>query len=467
MKYPKMKNATLLAFATVLAPCVLTAQQSLIPEAPPVKLVAESEPPPPVQQQSSSSQTSAASKPRLTLAEAERLAQQHNPDISVAHLLALGQAQVTREVRSTELPTATGSLTAVGAHDLSRITAGQINNPSVYDRAAGGLSVSQLITDFGRTHHLVQSARANAAAQLENERATREDIALAVDQAFFQTLTAQAVLKVANGTVAERQTTVDEISALAKSKLRSTLDLSFAQVELSQAQLMQLDAQNSVDAAFANLNAILGEESDRSFELVDPTPSVPQAAPVDAEAMVRAAFQARPDLASAMDAATAARQYSSAERALWMPTVSALAVAGGTPVRADQIQSNWYGAAGANINVPVFNGFLFNARASEAKMRANAAEEHVRSLRNIIARDVRTAVLNAQNAFQRIGVTQQMLNQANMSLDLAQTRYKLGLSGIVELSQAQLGQTQAQIAYTNARYSYQTSLAVLRFQTGQ
>jgi outer membrane protein len=52
-------------------------------------------------------------------------------------------------------------------------------------------------------------------------------------------------------------------------------------------------------------------------------------------------------------------------------------------------------------------------------------------------------------------------------LDLAQTRYKLGLSGIVELSQAQLAQTQAEIAYANARYAYQTALAVLSFQTGQ
>ncbi len=468
MKTAKLNIAIRWASAAILGPSILVAQQSSIPSAPPVKLIAQAlQPASPAQQQPTTSPGNSPTYPRLTLADAEHMAQEHNPDISVAHLLALGQVQVTREVRSAELPTATGSLTAVGAHDLSRITAGQINNPSIYDRAAGGLSVSQLITDFGRTHHLVQSAKANAAAQLENERATRQDVTLAVDQAFFQALSAQAVLQVAKGTVSERQTTVDEISALAKSQLRSTLDLSFADVQLSQAKLMQLDAQDSVDAAFANLNSILGAETDQRYDLVDPTPPASQAAPADSEAMVQAAFQARPDLASAMDSATAAKQYSSAERALWMPTVSALAVAGGTPVRADQIQSNWYGAAGANISIPIFNGFLFNARASEAQLRAGAAAEHVRSLRIVIARDVRTAVLNAQNAFQRIGVTQQMLSQANMALDLAQTRYKLGLSGIVELSQAQLGQTQAQIDYTNARYSYQTALAVLRYQTGQ
>jgi outer membrane protein len=381
--------------------------------------------------------------------------------------LALAQAQVTREVRSGELPTATGSLTAVGAHENSRITAGLINNPSIYDRAAGGLTVTQLITDFGRTHNLVRSAQSNAKAQLEDERATELDITLTVDQAFYQALTSQAVLKVAEGTVNQRLATADQVGALAKQKLRSSLDLSFANVQLSQAKLLLLDAQNSAADAMASLNTVLGSEQDVQYALVDETTASPDPAPQDAEALLQTALSARPDLAALNDNYTAARQFSTAERELWMPTVSALAAAGATPVRADQIQSSWYGAAGANINIPVFNGFLFNARAQEAKLRANAAGEQVRNLRDVIARDLRTAVLDAQNAFQRIGVTQEMLNESNMALDLSQARYKIGLSGIVELTQAQLAQTQAEIAYANARYAYQTALAVVRFQTGQ
>ena len=409
----------------------------------------------------------APSGPRLTLADAERTAIERNPNISVARLLALAQAQVTREVRSNELPTATGSLTAVGAHDNSRITAGFLNNPSVYDRAAGGLTVSQLITDFGRTHNLVKSAQSNAKAQLENQRATEFDITLTVDEAFYQALTSQEVLKVAEGTVNQRQATVDQVGALEKSKIKSDLDLSFANVQNSQAKLLMLDACNNAASAMANLNAVLGSEQNQQYTLVDENTGNPEPPPQDAEALLQTALAARPDLAALNDKYTGARQFSTAERELWMPTVSALAAAGGTPVRADQIQSSWYGAAGANINIPIFNGFLYNARAQEAKLRANAAGEQVRNLRDMIARDLRAAVLNAQNAFQRIAVTQEMLSQSNLALDLAQARYKIGLSGIVELTQAQLEQTQAQIAYTNARYAYQTALAVVRFQTGQ
>ena len=172
-------------------------------------------------------------------------------------------------------------------------------------------------------------------------------------------------------------------------------------------------------------------------------------------------------MAAMNDESVAAKQYSTAQRELWMPTISALGAVGGTPVRADQIQSSWYGAAGANISIPVFNGSLFNAEAKEAKLRAQADREKVRGLRDTIARDVRTAVLNARAAFQRIGVTQELLKQANFALDLAQARYKIGLSSIAELTQAQLAQTQAEIANTSARYAYQTALAEVRYQVGQ
>ncbi len=396
-----------------------------------------------------------------------RLAIRNNPNISVARLLALAQAQVTREVRSTELPSATADLTAVGAHDNSRITAGLLNNPSVYNRAAGGLMVSQLITDFGRTHNLVLSAQSTAKAQLESERATELDITLTVDQAFYQALTAQAVLKVAQETVAERQATVDQVGALTKAKIRSDLDLSFANVQLSQAKLLLLDAQNSQQAAMAALNNVLGSEQNQQYSLVDKTNGNPPPAPEDAESVIQAAFTARPDLAALNDKFIAARQFSTAQRDLWMPTVSAIAAVGGSPVRADQILSSWYGTAGANISIPVFNGFLYNSQEKEAKLRAQAAQEDVRNLRDVIARDVRTAVLNAQTAYQRISVTQQLLDQANFALDLASARYKIGLSGIVEISEAQLNQTQAEIANTDARYAYQTALAVVRYEIGQ
>lgn len=444
-------------------------QRSTLPDAPAAQLLPQMGQALPMAQQDTTptAQPNQAGEPKLTLAQAEQMALEHNPNISVARLLQLAQGEMIREARSSELPNSFLNLTAVGAHENSRITAGDLNNPTVYDRAAGGLTVSQLLTDFGRTHSLVRNAQSNAKAQIENERATVDDIRLAVDQTFYQALTAQAVLRVAQQTVTTRQATGEQIGALTKQNLRSTLDLSLAQVQVSQAQLLVLDAQNGAASAMAALNAILGSEADRQYELVDETLDNPQPAPDKPEDMVQVAFRQRPDLASLEDHWLAAKQFASAEHDLERPTISAIAAAGVTPVRTDQILSPWYGAAGANISIPVFNGFDYMARAKEADYRAQAASEQARNLRDAIARDVRTAVLNAQIAYQRIGVGKQLLDQANTALELAQARYKVGLSGIVDLTQAQLAQTEAEIGFTNARFSYQTALAVVTYQTGQ
>jgi outer membrane protein len=87
-------------------------------------------------------------------------------------------------------------------------------------------------------------------------------------------------------------------------------------------------------------------------------------------------------------------------------------------------------------------------------------------LRNQIVRDVRTSWLAANAAFQRVAVTAELLKQANLGLSLAQTRYQMGLSSIVELSQAQYQQTDAAIGNTNAQYQYRLALAALNYQTG-
>lgn len=403
----------------------------------------------------------------ITITEAEQLALKNNPRIAVARLLALAQGQVTREVRSAVLPTVTGNLTAVEPHEGSRITAGLLNNPIIYQRAAGGVTLSQLITDFGRVHNLVDSADLRARAEASAQAATTDEVTFAVDEAFYRALGTQAVLKVANDTVAARQATSEQVAALTAAKLRSTLDLSLANVNLAQAKLLLLDAQIANQNAMADLNALLGEERPIAYILVDKTPSSPAPAPEDPEPLVNLAFQSRPDLRSLNQQFASAQKFSAAEHDLWKPTVSALGTVGGTPVRADQITSSWFGAVGVNISLPVFNGFLYSARAKEADFRENAADQQVHELRQVIARDVRTTVLQAQSTFQRIAVTQQLLDQANSAFDLAQTRYKMGLSSIVELSQAQLAQTEAQIEYAGARYAYQGSLAAIRYQTGQ
>lgn len=121
------------------------------------------------------------------------------------------------------------------------------------------------------------------------------------------------------------------------------------------------------------------------------------------------ALRQRPDLQSLNYNQQAAEKFRRAQRDQLFPTISALGVAGGIPVRPDcfggcfpnYFISSWYGAIGVNMNVPIFNGFLFSAQASEANYRAKAAAENTRSLRDQVVRDVRTAWLAANTSFQR------------------------------------------------------------------
>lgn len=410
-------------------------------------------------------QPSSPSVTQLTLKQAEQLALKSNPRISVAKLVALAEGQVTREVRSAEFPLATGNLTGVKPKAGSRISAGALNNPVLFERAAGGATIGQLITDFGRTRNLVSSASLRAKAQSEDAQATAADIVLAVDQAFYTSLQAQALLNVAEATVRARQTTADQVKALTDAKLKSQLDLSFANVNLAQAKLLLLDAQSNKDASFANLNALLGFEKPQTYLLVDETNGPAPAPPQSADDVLSAAFGSRPDLAALSDRFQSEERFRRAEHDLNRPSISALAAVGGAPVRADQI-SPWYYGVGVNISIPIFNGFLFSSRAREADYRTAALRDQVTDLRNRIARDVQVAWLQGQSAYQRIAVSEQLLQQANLSLDLAQSRYDLGLSSIVELSQAQLQQTEAQINNVTAKYQYQAALATLSYQAG-
>jgi outer membrane protein len=216
----------------------------------------------------------------------------------------------------------------------------------------------------------------------------------------------------------------------------------------------------------AALDAVLGLDRQVTYELIGDDAAV-ITPPADADQLVQLAFQQRPDLQALTYSQQAAIKYSHAQRDQMLPSISAAGTVGSVPIRpAAYYLTNWWGGIGVNMNIPIFNGFLYSAQAKEASIRAQAASEQSRDLRDRIVRDVRTAWLAANTAYQRVTVSEELLKEANLALSLAQTRYQLGLSSIVDLSQAQYQQTDAAIGNTDAQYQYRLSLATLNYQTG-
>jgi outer membrane protein len=408
-------------------------------------------------------QASQTARP-LTLHEAEQLALQRHPAIKAGEAIALAAGETEREARSAYLPLAAGAVSAADASGQStRIAAGGLNNPTVIDRFATGIAVSQLVTDFGRTHDLVESTTLNAESRGKDVDARRADVLLQVDRAYFDALRAQAVLRVAQETVSTRQTVADQVQALADSNLRSSLDVSFAKVNVGEAQLLLAQAQNDVASAQVALSTVIGDPVPGTYQLVDEGQLPPP--PDDSAPLIADALRNRPDIAARRLAADSALKFAEAERALWMPSLAAVGVAGVTPFHATGITDH-YAAAGVNLTIPLSNGGLFNARHAEANFRAQALQEGTRDLEIGVTRDVTVAWLSARTAYQRLDLTRALLAQASDALDLAQARYDLGLTSIVELTQAQLYKTGAEIAQSTARYDYQARLAALRYQTG-
>ncbi len=411
----------------------------------------------------------------LTLKEAQAIALENQPRIRAARL-AVSEAQAaTREVESAYYPLVSASVTAAGADSFTRdrngvpttidtrIAAGGLNNPTVLSRESNGLMVDQLVTDFGRTRNLVDSSRYTSASREEQFNTERAQILLEVSQAYYRALEAQAIVKVASQTLDTRQLLLTRVTLLAQNKLKSELDVSFAKVNVEQARLLLVQAQNALEAAFANLSTSMGYRDTRSFQLADNATTT--APPADLAALLSRAIEARPELASLRADHNAALKFVKAERALNYPTVNLLAVAGVTPV-GDSRLGDTYEAAGINVSVPIFNGGKYTAMEEQAKLKADSVNELLTDAENRVVRDVRIAWLDTKAGFESLDVTMHLKEYAAQALDLAQSRYNIGLSSIIDVTQAQLNETEAEIAYNRAKYEYQIQNTVLNFQIG-
>ncbi len=399
----------------------------------------------------------------ISLAQAQDIAVRNHPRIASAALSAQAGEFVVKEIRSAYFPTLSGNVTGVGSEHNSVLSAGAVTTSSIYNRAATGVVANQLLSDFGRTASLEQSAKLRNASLSQNVTDTRAQVLIEVQQAYYQALASESVLKVAQATLDLRRLTLRQVSALAQSALRSTLDVSFAQVNVSQAELDVFRAENHAKASHARLSAAIGYDRDQPFSLTDVV--LPPALSPDVDALIQQAIRERPDLAALQLNRDALDRYADAEKRLRNPTLNAAAVAGVAPVRDDRLPEA-YSAAGLNLNIPVLNGGLFKARREEAESRASAASKDVQALSVQIARDVRVAWLNANDSFQRLDVTARLVAQANEALRLAQARYDNALGSIVELNQAQLNQTSAEIAAASAKYEYLSRRAELNFAMG-
>jgi outer membrane protein len=407
-----------------------------------------------------------ASSQTLTLAQAEATALTNQPRMLAAQLRRQAYAERLREAKSGLFPTVNFNATGVEVADTGTSTAaGNITTSSVSDRFAYGGNLTQLITDFGRTSALVNSARSSAEAQSDFATLTRAQVRLNVREAYYQVLGAEAVLRAAQAAQANRQLISRQISALAQSELKSTLDVNFARVLESEAELAVVRAQSAVARQRAQLATAMGFEQPVAAVLSDVTLPQNDALPPTPDDLLEEAQAQRADLNAAQAQQQAASEFALSEKRLSYPTLNVLASAGQIPYH-DHTLHDDYAAAGFNLSIPVFNGGLFAARRNEAEREADARARDVQQLQLEVSEQVHDAWYRAEEAYRSIDVTSRLLAESKEALRLARDRYEAGLGSIVELNEAQLNETSAEITSADATYTYLTRRTQLDFATG-
>ena len=266
----------------------------------------------------------AQTPPKLTLQDAVAIAIKNHPQIQAAqHEVNFAQQQVVIN-RAPYYPAVNGEITGSQGNDLARIGAGSLAVSRLFDRVGQGVELSQLVTDSGRTPNLVASARLQARSSEQTLQATRYDVVLRVDRSYYDVLHAQAVVRVAEQTVSARQLVSDQVTELTKNKLKSQLDQSFAEVQVSEAKLLLIRAQETLQAALAELGRALGSDQPANYQLEEsPLPPGP---PAKADDLVTEAIANRPELASLRFSRDSAYKFYEAEKDLRQPTVSIAAV---------------------------------------------------------------------------------------------------------------------------------------------
>ena len=403
-------------------------------------------------------------QPVLTLEQAEAAAVANQPRLLAEQLRARAVAQRVRQARAGLEPivgfNATGAMVA---DTETAMAAGALPTSAVSNRFAYGGSLRQLVTDFGRTSELVQSARYESTAQAEMATLTKARVRLNVQEAYFATLGAEAVLRAAKAALANRKLISRQLDALTQNELRSSLDLNFAKVLESEAELAVVRAQSTVEQERSRLATAMGQHDPVRSQLAEP--STPAEFPATPQEMLTQAETQRADLRAAEAQQKAAETYASAEKRLSYPSLNILGAAGQLPYH-DHTLRDSYAAVGFNLNVPIFNGGLFAARRAEAEFEAGARGRDSEALRLEVNQQVRDAWYRADEAFRSLNVTARLVAQSKEALRLAQDRYDAGLGGIVELNEAQLNETSAEISAADATYTYLSRLAELNFAAG-
>lgn len=402
--------------------------------------------------------------PRLTFQEAIATALERHPRLEQAQYRMLAAQAQTDQATSVLYPQLWSILngTSGSARSNTSFTSGAIiENPNSNQVTVGAI-VNQLIYDFGRTSHRIKAKELTAESREHDLRADQGFTILKVEEAYFAALNHRELVTIAEQAVRERSLILRLVTLLSQRGKRSKIDVSLAEVEVKNAQFLELQARADSKVALQQLNNAMGLEGKANYTLEDPGRSdgpLPSLAQLKEEAR-----RQRPELEAVRMRIESKRAAMLSAQRQAFPSLNISASTGQSAI-SDRNGKWWYGAFGS-LSIPLFTGGRIESEIREAQAIQHETQARFRELIQEVELQVASAYHTHEALVRKVDVAQAQVRTARTALDLARQRLRLGLGSIVELTQAEVAVTQAETTLAMSRYGIRTTLAALDYATG-
>ncbi len=396
----------------------------------------------------------------LTLPQCLAIAQQKNPQIAAAQNGFLAAQSRIGEAQSNYYPQADWQ---TDVNHFSSTTQSQLIGSRTITSANfdTGPSITQNLYDFGRTSSQVGIARFNSEASYQNFENVDLQIDLSVKTAYYGVLQAQRNVSAAQEVVRQATQHLTQAEGFFKVGTAPKIDVINAEVTLSNAQLSLIQAKNTLQVSWQNLNNAMGVPDAPEYVIEDNLAYAPY--PITFEHALKTAYKNRPDLKSFIATEKSLDQSLRFAKAGYYPTLSGNA---GYNWSGERLPLDHGWSVGASLVVPIFNGFLTKKQIDEATANLDAAAANVQTLKQQVYLQNKQAYLNLKQAESSVATAAVGLKQARENLDLANGRYAAGVGSNIEVTDALTSFSNAQTAYINALYSHKLAEANLENAMG-
>ncbi|MBI5536778.1 MAG: TolC family protein [Deltaproteobacteria bacterium] len=404
--------------------------------------------------------------PALTLEQAVRSAEAHQPQLRQAHFTSEAAEARADQGMAPLLPQVTGSASyrrstsnfapQPGQSSVTtRTAANSFNTVNSYNF---GITATQLIYDFGQTTGRWRASQASAEAQRANEDALRLQIVLAARSAFFAARAQKELVRVAEQTVANQKKHLEQIQGFVEVKTRPEIDLAQAKLDMANADLQLINAQLGYARSKAQLNQAMGVVRDTDYDVADESLPALQGEEAPIDVLTQEAAR-RPDLIALQKQIRAQQLTLRAIKGAYGPSLSVSTGLTDSGVQLDNMAWNWNGSI--NLSWQIFQGNITRSQVREAEANlAGLAAQYDNSVQQIrlVVEQARISIHSAKAAQT---IAEAALQNATQRLALAEGRYQAGVGSIIELGDAQLAFTAAASQKVQAEYTLASARAQL------